>query len=164
MTLERLSSEKNEHLKTLIIPIVLCAAMHSTISVADTVVLITPAEVQNNEPEGLAERKTLAVPPPPAPQITVLEPANHIIAQVPFPIRVRFSTSDGATVDKDSVRVEVAVGFFSKDVTNLVANYLEPSGINVPDAAIPKGSYNVRISVRDSLGRKGQAEQQWVIH
>ncbi|MEI9894409.1 MAG: hypothetical protein WDN28_11140 [Chthoniobacter sp.] len=97
-----------------------------------------------------------------APQILVDTPTQGVGVSAPFPVKIRFVPSAGAKINLDSLKVDV-LKLIPISLLSRVKPYLSPAGINVPEAKIPSGSYNVRIAVADDQGREGSTVQMWTV-
>ncbi|MEP6671144.1 MAG: hypothetical protein ABJF10_18430 [Chthoniobacter sp.] len=97
-----------------------------------------------------------------APQIVVETPTQGVGVSAPFPVIIRFVPSTGAKINLESLRVEV-LKLIPISLLSKVKPYLSPTGINVPEAKIPAGTYNVRIAVADDQGREGSTVQMWTV-
>jgi hypothetical protein len=84
------------------------------------------------------------------PKITVVEGS----AAVPSPIRfqVKFQPLGGSTIDLDGLKVTY-LKQPNVDLTPRVKPFVQPTGIDMPDALLPPGDHLVRIDVKDSEGR-----------
>jgi len=97
-----------------------------------------------------------------APQILVETPAGGSPVTTPFPVKIHFVPSTGAKINLDSLKVEV-LKLVPISLLSRVKPYLTAAGINVPEARIPSGIYNVRIAVADDQGREGSTVQTWTV-
>jgi hypothetical protein len=136
---------------------------------AAPVELLTAEEAaQPNIPKGpvTGQRSVIETeskaPSPGAPQIIVDTPSQGVGVTAPFPVKIRFVPSSGSKINVDSVKVEV-LKFVTISLLSKVKPYLSPTGINVPEAKIPAGTYNVRIAVTDDQGREGDTVQVWTV-
>jgi len=135
--------------------------------------LLTPAEAaQANLPVVKEEKPALdnvpslrpeVAPALGAPQIFVDTPAPGVAVTAPFPVKIRFVPSSGAKIDLDSLKVDV-LKLIPISLLSRVRPYLTTAGINVPEAKIPAGTYNVRVVVADDQGREGTTVQMWTVH
>lgn len=83
------------------------------------------------------------------PKITVAEDAA---AKSPIRFQVRFQPLGGSNIDVDGVKV-IYLKQPNVDLTPRVKPFVQPTGIDMPDAQLPPGDHLVRIDVRDSEGR-----------
>ncbi|CAN5508736.1 hypothetical protein BH20VER3_BH20VER3_19430 [soil metagenome] len=99
---------------------------------------------------------------PGAPQIIVEKPEQGAAVSTPFPVRVRFIPSSGAKINLRSFEIYV-LKLIKISLLSRVKPYLTEKGINVPEAKVPSGTYNVQIAVADDQGRTGSTIQTWVV-
>lgn len=114
----------------------------------------------NGTPRFESEARTTPVPG--APQIIVDLPVTGVGVTAPFPVKIRFVPATGAKINLDSLKVEV-LKLVPISLLSRVKPYLSAAGINVPEAKIPSGIYNVRIAVADDQGREGATIQTWTV-
>lgn len=100
---------------------------------------------------------------PGAPQIIVEKPAQGTAVATPFPVRVRFIASPGAKINLGSLKIDV-LKLIRISLLSRVKPYLTEKGINVPEAKVPPGTYNVEIAIADDQNRIGSTIQQWIVH
>jgi hypothetical protein len=136
--------------------------------------LLTPAEAaQPNLPavgdgnpitgnQSLKLNSGPVIPATGAPQILVETPTGGAAVTAPFPVKIRFVPSAGSKINLDSIKVEV-LKIVPISLLSRVKPYLTAAGINVPEAKIPAGTYNVRIAVADDQGREGSTVQTWTV-
>ena len=140
----------------------LVAAVAGMPSLAQTTWLVTPEEAQasRNAPPPLAPR---TVPVPGAPKVNLLAP--NLTATVPSPtrIQVRFEPTAPAAIKPESFKVRY--GALRLDITNRIASAAKVTaqGIDVPEAALPKGSHRLWIEVQDSDGRVGSRQVDFTV-
>lgn len=124
--------------------------------------LVTPeeAEASRAAPVQLASR---SVPAPGAPKLNLLWP--NLSAAVPSPtrIQVRFEPTAPAAIKPESFKVRY--GALRLDITNRIASAAKVTaqGIDVPEAALPKGSHRLWIEVQDSDGRVGSRQMDFTV-
>jgi len=120
--------------------------------------------MEKEKPEGTAVplRHSEAKPMAGAPQIVVETPTQGVGVSAPFPVIIRFVPASGAKINLDSLKVDV-LKLVPISLLSRVRPYLSPTGINVPEAKIPAGTYNVRIVVADDQGREGSTVQMWMV-
>lgn len=70
----------------------------------------------------------------------------------PIRLQMKFESFGGAKIDTDSLKVtylkDPAV-----DLTARVKPFVQPTGIDMPDAVLPPGDHTLRVDVKDSDGR-----------
>lgn len=160
-------------LPVLFVLAVLCIGSLAGSAAAAPVELLTSAEaMQPNLPMGkdgqptegrIARTESRTTPLPGAPQIVVDMPLPGIGVTAPFPVKIRFIPAAGAKINVDSLKVDV-LKMVPISLLSRVKPYLTPTGINVPEAKIPAGTYNLRIVVADDQGREGSTLQTWTVH
>ncbi len=74
----------------------------------------------------------------------------------PLHLQIKFQAFGGATIDVNSLQVTY-LRSPNVDLTPRVKPFAKPTGIDIPDAEMPPGEYDVRIDVRDSDGRVSTA-------
>jgi len=138
-------------------------------SSAAPVELLTPQEAAQLELPTIKDPKTgkLSAPGdktsvPGAPAIFFDMPVPGTPVATPFPVKVRFVPAGDAKVLIDTLKIEV-LKLIPISLIAKVKPYLSAEGINVPEAKIPSGKYNVRVAISDDKGREGVALQTWVV-
>ena len=134
------------------------AAALSCPSAADFV-LVTPDEYEAHAaaeaeaPRSLLESRS---DDPEAPRIIVELPEASAAYTSPVDIRIRFESSDDATLDLDTL--EITYGIFGHDVTQRITENatVTESGIEAPGAVLPSGRHRLKISISDTKGRVGE--------
>ncbi|MGH8092883.1 MAG: hypothetical protein ACREIF_05365 [Chthoniobacterales bacterium] len=99
---------------------------------------------------------------PGAPQIIVEKPEQGAGVATPFPVKIRFIPSGGAKINLDSLEIDV-LKLIKISLLSRVKPYVSEKGINVPEAKVPPGTYNIRITVADDQGRLGSATRTWLV-
>lgn len=87
------------------------------------------------------------------PKITVTEESA---AKSPIRFQVKFQPLGGSTIDPEGVKV-IYLKQPNVDLTPRVKPFVQPAGIDMPDAQLPPGDHLVRIDVKDSEGRVSTA-------
>jgi hypothetical protein len=130
---------------------------------ADPVTLLT--DEQAARAQATEDRTKNAHPnyPEPAPQIQIVKPAGGQVSGHPFPLVVTFSTSGGSTIDPNTIRIDIIGPLETIDVTDTVRDYTTAGGIVIPETNMTKGTYDIRLRIRDTQGRLGELEQIWSI-
>ena len=82
------------------------------------------------------------------PKITVGEESG----KSPIRFQVKFQPLGGSTIDTDGVKV-IYLKQPNVDLTPRLKSFVQPTGIDMPDAQLPPGDHLVRIDVKDSEGR-----------
>jgi hypothetical protein len=83
------------------------------------------------------------------PKIAVIEESA---AKSPIRFQVKFQPLGGSTIDTEGVKV-IYLKQPNVDLTPRVKAFVQPTGIDMPDAQLPPGDHLVRIDVKDSEGR-----------
>lgn len=96
-----------------------------------------------------------AIPPLDAPVIDVITPKLDGSIASPTPILLKFVPKAPANVKPDSFKAYY--GTFQVDITNRLLGVAQVTaqGINLKEAALPKGSHKITLNVQDSEGRVG---------
>jgi hypothetical protein len=85
-----------------------------------------------------------------APRVELVQPVE--VAYSPMRFQIRFQPSGGATVDLTTLRVTY-LKTPDVDITSRVGRFVQPTGIDMPDAEAPAGEHYLRIEITDSEGR-----------
>jgi hypothetical protein len=101
-------------------------------------------------------------PAPRAPKIIVDQPTNSSSVHAPFPIKIRFVPSSGNKINLDSVEIDVHK-LVKISLVSRLKPYLTHEGINVPDAQIPSGTYNIHVALADDHGHRTETTQTWMV-
>ena len=117
---------------------------------ATPVVLITEEEAKLPPPKGavVADRRGVTR----APKIEYIENSKEIHS--PTHLQLKFESFGGAKIDPDSVKVTY-LRTPNVDLTSRVKSFVQASGIDIPDVALPVGDHMVRVDIKDSDGRAG---------
>jgi hypothetical protein len=106
---------------------------------------------------------TKTVPVPGAPRIDLLAP--DLSGPVPSPTRilVKFEPTPPAAIRPESFRVRY--GALRLDITGRITavSRVVADGIDVAEAALPKGSHRLQLEIQDSVGRKGERTLEFVV-
>lgn len=86
------------------------------------------------------------------PKVEVISPLDA--SHSPLRLQLKFESFGGAKINPDSVKV-LYLRTPNVDLTPRVRQYIQPEGIDMPDAELPTGEYLVRVDVKDSDGRPG---------
>jgi hypothetical protein len=112
--------------------------------------LITEEEAKLPPPKGAiaADRRGILR----SPKVEVVSPGDA--THSPLRLQLKFESFGGAKIDPDSVKV-IYLRNPNIDLTPRVRPFIQPNGIDMPNAELPPGEYMVRIDVKDSDGRPG---------
>jgi hypothetical protein len=125
--------------------------------------LVTPEEARASQ-EAPAQLVPRTAPPVPgAPRVNLLAPSLSNTVPSPTPIKVRFEAAAPATIKPDTFKVRY--GSFRLDITGRItaASKVTAEGIDVAEAALPKGSHRLFIEIQDSMGRVGERVVAFVV-
>ena len=109
--------------------------------------LITPEEAALPPMKGAVANSNRGITR--GPRITVTEEGG---AKSPIRFQVKFQPLGGSTIDVDGLKV-IYLKQPNIDLTPRVKPFVQPTGIDMPDAQLPPGDHLVRIDVKDSEGR-----------
>ncbi len=128
--------------------IALLSAVFGTPASAFAAALITPEEAALPVMKGAVPNSGRGITR--GPKITVLEDTSAKPAPIHF--QVKFQPLGGSTIDLDGLKV-IYLKQPNVDLTPRVKPFVQPTGIDMPDALLPPGDHLVRIDVKDSEGR-----------
>ena len=111
-------------------------------------VLITEAEAKLPPPKGAFAVATRGITR--GPKIEHL--ADTSVTKSPIRLRVKFESFGGSKIDPDSLKVTYLKSP-AVDLTDRVKPFIQPTGIDMPDASLPAGEHALRVDVKDSDGR-----------
>jgi hypothetical protein len=109
--------------------------------------LITPEEAALPPMKGAVANSNRGITR--GPKIAVIE-ENGVKSPIRF--QVKFQPLGGSTIDTEGVKV-IYLKQPNVDLTPRVKSFVQPTGIDMPDAQLPPGDHLVRIDVKDSEGR-----------
>ena len=116
--------------------------------------LVTPEEMQasNNAPVQISPRSS---PIKDAPLIEVLTPKLPGSVSSPTPIDLKFQAIAPSNVKPESFKA--LYGTFQIDITKKLLSVAKvtEAGVQVQEAALPKGRHKILLVVEDSAGRAG---------
>jgi hypothetical protein len=134
---------------------VVCAGLLATVILSAQppaaragVVLITPEEARLPTPKGVYASRAVTR----GPRIDLAGPDTNEVRS-PLRLQLKFRGFGGAKIVLDSLRVTY-VKLPDVDLTSRVKPYVQPTGIEIPDAEAPPGDHLVRVEVQDSEGRR----------
>lgn len=85
------------------------------------------------------------------PIIEIIKPSGAKVAIAPpVEILVHFVKRE-FPIDPESIEVEL-VKFFTIDITDRVKPYISKDGIHIPEANLPEGEHQIRLTVADTEG------------
>ena len=131
----------------------LCVTYLAMVVSGEAMQLITPQEaaLPADEMPGLTFRGS----PTRRPLVTMITPAQNAgVVKSPLSVKIRFQAFGGAKINAESV----VVTYMRRPGVNLtqrLAPYIRPDGIEVPDAEVPAGTHQFRIELKDGNGHSG---------
>jgi len=84
------------------------------------------------------------------PKIEILNGTDS--KQSPIRLQLKFESFGGAKIDTDTVKV-IYMKSPSVDLTQRLKPFVQPTGIDMPDAELPAGDHMIRVDLKDSDGR-----------
>jgi hypothetical protein len=129
------------------------AGAPAALAQSKTIVLITAEEGQlAAAPQGdLTFRAGVSR----GPSITVLSPKpGDTNLQSPFRLQLKFEGRGGLQVDPESLKLIYAKSP-AVDLTARVKPYIQPAGVDLPEASVPPGNHTIRAEIKDKDGRAG---------
>jgi len=121
----------------------LCASV--SLSVAE--VLITSDEAKLPPPKGAVAMSSRGITR--GPRIELVSPTD---VRSPMRLQLKFESFGGAKINADSIKVTY-VKSPAVDLTSRIKPFVQPTGIDMPNAELPAGDHQVRIDLQDSDGR-----------
>jgi hypothetical protein len=70
----------------------------------------------------------------------------------PIRLQIKFQTFGGSSVDLDALKVTYLKSPVI-DLTSRIKPFVQPTGIDMPDAQLPPGEHLLRVDIKDSDGR-----------
>jgi len=128
----------------------LAAIMLLTSVAADAAQLITEEEAKLPPPKGAtaADRRGILR----GPKIEFVSPREGV--RSPMHLQLRFEAYGAAKIEPESVTM-VYLRTPNVDLTPRVKQFVQASGIDIPDTELPPGEFMVRVDLKDSDGRPG---------
>ena len=84
------------------------------------------------------------------PKITLLSPASAGLSPLDF--KLKFESFGGAKIDVGSLHITY-LKTPAVDLTDRVKPYIQPTGLEMPQAEVPPGDHVIKVEVADSDGR-----------
>jgi hypothetical protein len=88
------------------------------------------------------------------PAIELISPKPSEDLESPVHLQLKFEGHGGAQIDQASFKLIDACDP-PLDLTDRIKEFINQTGIDVPAAAIPDGSYTIRAEIKDKDGRAG---------
>ena len=132
-----------------------CAAVFVTLSQAAwaaPVLLITEAEAKLPPLKGASPSATRGITR--GPRIEVVDTATDGSVHSPMHLQIKFQTFGGAQVDPNALQVTYLKSP-EVDLTDRVKPFVQPTGIDMPEVALPPGDHILRVDIKDTDGRSG---------
>jgi hypothetical protein len=111
------------------------------------VILITAEEAKLPAPTKIASSRAITR----GPRIEVSD-LDEGKLHSPLHFKLRFRAFGGSTIDLGSVEVIYLRGS-NIDLTPRMRPFVQPTGIDIPDAEVPDGEHAIRVELKDSEGR-----------
>jgi hypothetical protein len=90
------------------------------------------------------------------PAIRQISPTNVVSANTPFDLHVEFAGRGGEKINPASAQVAILRGS-NINITDRVKPFITASGIEMPAAMVPPGTYVLQVTVSDAGGRQSIA-------
>jgi hypothetical protein len=133
-----------------------------TLSATEPLLLVTEEELQASmaAPEPLYPRFT---PEPGAPRILVETPKLNAALPSPIAMKLRFQAADGTSIRPETFKVRY--GSLRIDITARItgSTAVTAEGLEISQAALPKGKHKIVIAVEDAVGRLNERHLQFEI-
>jgi hypothetical protein len=111
------------------------------------VLLITPEEARLPLPKQMASSR--AITRGPRIEVSNLDSGK---LHSPFHFKLKFRAFSGSSIDLSTLVVTYLRGS-NVDLTQRLRPFIQPSGIDIPDAEVPAGEHSIRVELKDSEGR-----------
>ena len=133
-----------------------------TLPATEPLLLVTEEELQASmaAPEPLYPRFT---PEPGAPRILVETPKLNPALPSPIAMKLRFQAADGTSIRPETFKVRY--GSLRIDITARItgSTTVTAEGLEISQAALPKGKHKIVIAVEDAVGRLNERQLQFEI-
>lgn len=128
----------------------------------EPLLLVTEEELQASmaAPEPLFPRFT---PEPGAPRILVEAPKLNSSLPSPIAMKLKFQAADGTSIRPETFKVRY--GSLRIDITARItgSTTVTTEGLEISQAALPKGKHKIIIAVEDAVGRLNERQLQFEI-
>ena len=133
-----------------------------TLPATEPLLLVTEEALQASmaAPEPLYPRFT---PEPGAPRILVETPKLNAALPSPIAMKLRFQAADGTSIRPETFKVRY--GSLRIDITARItgSTTVTAEGLEISQAALPKGKHKIVIAVEDAVGRLNERQLQFEI-
>jgi hypothetical protein len=133
-----------------------------TLPAAEPLLLVTEDELQASmaAPEPLFPR---FAPEPDAPRILVETPKLNASLSSPITMKLKFQPAPGTTIRPETFKVRY--GSLGIDITARItgSTTVTSEGLEISQAALPKGKHKLVIAVEDAAGRSNERQLQFEI-
>lgn len=111
-------------------------------------VLISADEAKLPPPKGAVSVASRGITR--GPKIELVGRADNV--KSPMHLALKFESFGGAKIDVESLKVQYLKSP-AVDLTPRLKPFVQPTGIDIPDAELPPGDHLIRVDVKDSDGR-----------
>lgn len=111
-------------------------------------VLVSAEEAKLPPPKGGVAVATRGITRGPKIEVVGVADPSHS----PMRLQLKFESFGGAKIDTDSLKVTY-IKNPAVDLTPRLKPFVQPTGIDMPDAELPAGDHLIRVDVKDSDGR-----------
>jgi hypothetical protein len=121
-------------------------------ALAGQVQLITAAEAQLPPLKGAVGSASRGITR--GPRVELIDTATDGAIRSPMHLQLKFQAFGGAQVDPNAVQV-IYLKSPEVDLTSRVKPFVQASGIDIPETALPPGDHVLRVDIKDTDGRTG---------
>jgi hypothetical protein len=116
--------------------------------------LITTAEAQLPPLKGAVPSASRGITR--GPRVELVDAPSDGSLHSPMHLQLKFQAFGGAQIDPNAVQITY-LRSPEVDLTDRVKPFVQASGIDVPEAALPPGDHVLRVDIKDTDGRTGTA-------
>ena len=113
-------------------------------------VLVTDVEAKLPPPKGATAMDRRGITR--GPRIELISDGDS--ARSPIHLHLKFEAFGGSKIDTNSVKV-THIKNPTVDLTPRLKEFVQPTGIDMPDVQLPVGDHLIRVDLKDSDGRPG---------
>jgi hypothetical protein len=117
---------------------------------ASATVLISSEEAKLPPPKGAVAIDRRGVTR--APKVMLISNVEPVHS--PIHLQLKFEAFGGSKIDESSVKVTY-LRTPNVDLTARVKSFVQPTGIDMPEAELPVGDFTLRVDIKDTDGRIG---------